>query len=477
MDNRRRQRLVNLLKVFDLSILVVCFVLATVPVVFGPNNAPLREFFSLRIKVQNFILFSGLLLVWHIIFSSLGLYQPNRLLPRRSEILVILKATSLTALCTAMAKLFFTIRMVNPTFLFAFWILASVAEVTLRLALRCILDHLRVRGHNLRHVLIVGTNSRTAEFATKLEARREYGYRILGFVDEEREGFEHPSEYPVVCNFQGFMAYIRSSIVDEVVIGLPLQSFYYEASRIAAACEVQGIIVRFLPSIFNLKVARPRAEDFEGDSLITLSTGPADGWPVVIKRILDVSVSLILIAVLAPLLLVTAILIKLTSPGSVLFTQERLGLNKRKFRVYKFRTMSHDAEERLADVEHLNEVSGPVFKIKNDPRITPFGKFLRKSSIDELPQLLNVLKGDMSLVGPRPLPVRDYDGFDQDWHRRRFSVRPGITCLWQVSGRSSIGFDRWMELDMQYIDEWSLWLDLKILAGTIPAVLKGSGAA
>jgi lipopolysaccharide/colanic/teichoic acid biosynthesis glycosyltransferase len=170
-------------------------------------------------------------------------------------------------------------------------------------------------------------------------------------------------------------------------------------------------------------------------------------------------------------------LILLTSPGPVLFTQKRVGLHKRDFLVYKFRTMVVGAEKRQKEIEHLNEVSGPVFKIKNDPRITTVGKFLRKTSIDELPQLINVLKGDMSLVGPRPLPIRDYAGFSEDWQRRRFSVRPGITCLWQVSGRSQISFDKWMELDLQYIDKWSLWLDLQILLRTIPAVLKGEGAA
>jgi exopolysaccharide biosynthesis polyprenyl glycosylphosphotransferase len=195
-----------------------------------------------------------------------------------------------------------------------------------------------------------------------------------------------------------------------------------------------------------------------------------------VKRGLDIVLSAALLVVLAPLMLLVAALIRVTSPGPVLFTQSRLGYNKRRFNIYKFRTMTNDAEARINEVEHLNEVSGPVFKIKNDPRITRVGQFLRRTSIDELPQLLNVLKGDMSLVGPRPLPVRDYEGFDQNWQRRRFTVRPGITCLWQINGRSSIPFEKWMLLDLQYIDTWSLWLDCEILFRTIPAVLKGYGA-
>ena len=195
------------------------------------------------------------------------------------------------------------------------------------------------------------------------------------------------------------------------------------------------------------------------------------------KRLFDVVGSLVLLIVLSPLLLIVAILIKGTSRGPVFFKQRRVGLNKRQFTMYKFRTMVPAAEKIQEKLEHLNEMGGPVFKIKNDPRITPLGRVLRRTSIDELPQLFNVFKGDMSLVGPRALPVRDYELFSEDWHRRRFSVPPGITCLWQVSGRNSIPFDQWMVLDMEYIDRWSLWLDLKILALTIPAVFRGSGAA
>jgi exopolysaccharide biosynthesis polyprenyl glycosylphosphotransferase len=197
----------------------------------------------------------------------------------------------------------------------------------------------------------------------------------------------------------------------------------------------------------------------------------------VAKRVLDIAVSFILLILLAPVFVIIALLIRLWSDGPVLFRQERVGLNKRRFLIFKFRTMVPNAEKILAELEGQNEVSGPVFKIREDPRITPIGKVLRRTSIDELPQLFNVLKGDMSLVGPRPLPVRDYEGFNEDWQRRRFSVRPGITCLWQISGRSSIPFEQWMRMDLQYMDEWSLWLDVKILAQTLSAVLKGSGAA
>jgi len=241
--------------------------------------------------------------------------------------------------------------------------------------------------------------------------------------------------------------------------------------------QEQGITVRWLSNIFNLRLAKPRAEHLAGDPLITHATGLAEGWSVVVKRVLDLVISTVVLIFLAPVLVVAAVAIKLASPGPVFFLQNRVGLNKRRFKICKFRTMVVDAEKEMAQLQHLNEVSGPVFKIKNDPRITPLGRFLRKTSIDELPQLFNVLKGDMSLVGPRPLPVRDYEGFSKDWQRRRFSVRPGITCLWQINGRSSIPFEKWMELDLEYIDGWSLWLDFQILVRTIPAVLRGSGAA
>ena len=475
---RRRLFLITL-KAFDLMIMAAVFLLAAVPVWRGGEEISFAEFLSLRIKVENFVLFFALLGIWHILFVSLGVYQSQRTASQQEELTCVFRATSGATICLGLSALLFRIRMVTPIYLLVFWFLTTCVVLASRWGLRLFLENLRRRGRNIRQILIVGTNPRAVDFARRVESKPESGYRVMGFADELWSGLEEfrQGPYRLVCDLQRLAPFLRQAVVDDVVIGLPIRSYYEQSSAIAALCEIHGIVVQFLPGLFNLKMARPHAEEFAGDTLISLSTGQMDGWPVVLKRILDVTLSLLLLFFLAPLLLVVAALVKLTSPGPAFFQQDRLGLNKRRFRICKFRTMVADAERRQVALEHLNEQQGPVFKIRADPRITPLGRVLRKTSIDELPQLFNVLKGEMSLVGPRPLPFRDYEGFDQDWHRRRFSVRPGITCLWQISGRNSIGFDKWMELDMRYIDEWSLWLDFRILASTIPAVLKGTGAA
>lgn len=474
----RRRILMDAFKVFDLGLMVVSFSLAALVVVRG-SGFSLEQFLSMRIKVRNFVLFFGFLLAWHAVLKLFGLYESWRLASRHAESANLLKATSAGTLIMVVFAVAFNIKLITPSFLVVFWVAVNGTSAVSRAILRYSLGRVRVHGRNLRNILIVGTNSRAVEFARKIEARRGLGYRIIGFADEPWPGLQdfQSSGRPLVGDLASLPDFLRDNVVDEVVMALPVRSLYARASQIASLCDEQGITLRFLPNIFNSKVAWPRAEELEGDYLITHAAGPGEGWPVVVKRIIDFTVSLTLIVLLSPLFLLVAILMKLYSPGPVFFVQTRLGLNKRRFAIYKFRTMVPNAEQKMQDLEEFNEVSGPVFKIKNDPRITPIGKFLRKTSIDELPQLFNVLRGEMSLVGPRPLPVRDYEGFDQDWQRRRFSVIPGITCLWQVNGRSSIDFEKWMELDMQYIDEWSLWLDLKILAQTIPAVLKGSGAA
>src|SRR5580700_9809763 len=466
MISRRRDVLLNALKLFDMAVVVVAFGLAAIPTSGVGHTISMADFLSMRVKVGNCFIFLGLIILWHVLFSMCGLYASRRLSGRIAEVTDVMKATSLGTLCLAAVSMLFHIRMATPAFAVVFWAFSTLMLICSRLTMRAVLVQTRLHGRNLRHMLIVGSNARAVQFADKIQPQPELGYRVIGFADQPWDGIGQVSQrgYSLACDLDSLPDFLRKSVVDEVVIALPIRSFHDDASRIAGLCEEQGILSRLLTNIFNLKLAHARAEELEGDSWITHSTGLSEGWPLVVKRIVDFSVALVAIIAIFPVMLLAALLIKVTSAGPILFAQKRVGHNKRKFMMYKFRTMVVDAEKQIDGLQHLNEVSGPVFKIKHDPRITPIGRLLRKTSIDELPQLFNVLKGDMSLVGPRPLPVRDYERFSEDWHRRRFSVRPGITCLWQVNGRSSIAFDKWMELDMQYIDKWSLWLDLKILA-------------
>ena len=480
MSKFRREIFVYSFQLVDVILLVTSFAVATFPLLFSDGLQSFTAFLAFKIKLQNFVAFIVLVWMWRLVFAVLGLYGSKRHASRRAEARDVWKATTICALILVAFSLILRFRMVDARFVGVFWLSSTVLITGTRVMVRTWLRQIRSRGQNFRNMLIIGSNARAIEFAKSVPHRPEWGCHVLGFADDEWAGVDdlHAAGYQRVCDFAELPSFLRRSVVDEVVIALPVRSFHEHASKIVEMCEEQGIIVRLLSGLFDLKT--PRRDDVDDAPVITHYAGPANGWPVVIKRALDMLLSGVMLAILAPALLVTAIVIKLTSRGPVFFIQKRVGLNKRVFNIFKFRTMVVDAEKRLAQLEHLNEVSGPVFKIKSDPRITPIGKFLRKTSIDELPQLFNVLKGDMSLVGPRPLQLRDYELFTEggpDWQRCRFSVRPGITCLWQVNGRSGIPFEQWMELDQQYVRKWSLWLDMQILMKTIPAVLKGSGAA
>ncbi len=479
MQTVRRKLAIKIRETFDLVVMAACFFLAAYGTYSDIGPVSFSDCLSMRVKVSNFIIFALLLFLWHGLFALFGLYQSKRLSNAGREIVDVVMVTFAGSVILFSLGLLFRIKLVTPHFIAIFWAASTVVTIVSRLAVRCLLNALRLKGRNLRQLLIVGTNQRAVNYAKKIESKPELGYRIVGFVEYGWSGNQAfgRSAYSIVTDFEKFPDFIRTNVVDEVMVCLPIKSHYKRSSEIVKICEEQGIIVRFLSDFFNLELARSRVETLDGDSVITIRTGAMRSWPLLVKMGSDVLLSGALILLFLPLLAITALLIKLTSPGPVFFIQERVGLNKRKFRLYKFRTMVHGAEKMQKDLEQLNEVSGPVFKIKNDPRITRIGKYLRKTSLDELPQLINVMKGEMSLVGPRPLPVRDYEGFDENWQRRRFSVRPGVTCLWQVNGRSNLSFEKWMELDMEYIDKWSLWLDVKILVQTISAVLRASGAA
>lgn len=479
MTSFRRQFLVKLFTLSDLAIMAGSFALAGFPESYLGAHISFTSFLSMRIKLQNAIVFLAVLAVWHGVFSAVGLYQSKRLEGRRNELKEVVKATSIGTFVLLVAGILFRIRMTTPLFVVSFWCASTSITVASRLFLRPLLSWIRIHGRNLRRILIVGTNQRAVRFAQSIESKPELGYELMGFVDGEWAGHEafRTSGYPIVADWNHFPQLLREHVVDEVMLALPMRSCYEQALSIATQSREQGVIVHFLADIFELGAHYSTTGDFDLDAAMTVNSHPSEGWPTVVKNVLDFVIAAAALILLVPLFLISAVLIRWDTPGPIFFIQERVGLNKRTFRMYKFRTMILGAERMQAELEFRNEADGPVFKIKQDPRVTRVGRLLRKFSIDELPQLLNVFLGEMSLVGPRPLPVRDYKGFDQDWQRRRFSVRPGLTCLWQINGRSAVPFEKWMELDIQYIDHWSLWLDLEILLKTIPAVLKGAGAA
>jgi len=479
MARYHRQALVVGLKLFDLASMTLAFTAASLATLDDLEAGTVGNLLAARIKVANALLFAGLLVAWYLTCSACGLYRSRRLSAALDVARDVLAATTLGTMVIAAAGVAFRVKLVTPVFMAAFWLLTTALALGGRLVLRAVLARVRRHGRNLRNVLIVGTNPRAVRFAERIDAERELGYQVTGFADDAWEGLDgfRQGGRELVAGLEDVPAFLRTHVVDEVVIALPVIASHARVAAILAACEEQGIIARLLSdTLFAFKLAHATTEDFHDETVITVSRGAMAGWHLELKRLIDVVLSAVLLVVLSPLLLLVAAWIKLADPGPVLFVQERVGLNKRPFRLYKFRTMVPDAEARLAEVEHLNEVDGAAFKLRSDPRITKLGRFLRRTSIDELPQLLNVLRGDMSLVGPRPLPFRDFRAFQDDAHRRRFTVRPGITGLWQVSGRSNVSFDRWMELDLSYIDHWSLLLDLKILARTVGVVLRGTGA-
>lgn len=478
MRHFRRRVLLNSFKMADLLILVLSFAVATIAVQ-QSGSISLERFLAMRISVFNFVLFLCLMLFWHSLFTFLGLYYSMRLSSRTSEIVEIIKATSLGTLAIFVIASVFNMVVITPIFLVVFWVVSTGTTILSRIILRYFLGRVRARGSNLRNILLVGTNERAVQFAETIIKKPHLGYSLIGFVDSEwiSHGAPRLQQRYQMVNPKHLADFLKDNVVDEVMICLPLKEYYDQHATITDTCVEQGVIVRVLADFFFSQLAHARIEYFEGSSILTIYTGAMGGLPLFLKRLIDIILSLILLILLSPLFLVVAVVIKLSSPGPVFFVQERLGLNKRIFKLYKFRTMVQDAEKMQKELEDLNEADGPVFKIKKDPRITREGRFLRVTSIDELPQLLNVLKGDMSLVGPRPLPIRDYKGFGERWFNRRFSVRPGMTCIWQIDGRSDISFEKWIQLDLRYIDTWSLPLDFQILFRTIPAVLKGRGAS
>jgi exopolysaccharide biosynthesis polyprenyl glycosylphosphotransferase len=413
---------------------------------------------------------AGYGVVWVGILWLNGLYRPRARWSIRSEGLAIARATVVLGLITG--TVLFAFRLPDVSRLFLLLLFPSQWLVTLatRIALRLVFERLRARGYNTRYVLMVGAKDRGRVFARKLEQHQELGLRIVGFIDDEVPE-DLPSPWSYLGGLDGIEKLLHSQVIDEVALCLPFTE-WDRMNAIAHLCEEEGKIVRVPVDMLDRAFASGRFEDLDGTPVYSMVSGPDRAVALVVKRAFDMVVSALALAIGSPILLGIALSVRARDGSPVLFRQTRIGLHGRKFQMLKFRSMAVGAEDRLEELAQRSEITGAAFKITDDPRVTTSGRLLRRTSLDELPQLWNVLRGDMSLVGPRPALPREVDTYDL-WHRRRLSMKPGITGLWQVSDRRSPSFDRWAELDLSYIDRWSLWLDIKILARTLPAAIEG----
>ena len=337
--------------------------------------------------------------------------------------------------------------------------------------MRLLLEAFRKSGKNTRNVLILGAGPGAEEYVQKVRENPQLGLKVIGYIAPQKN---ERLRIPYLGVYGQLESVIKLNVVDLTVA----TSFLSDAEIREAVeqLELMGKSVAILLDELTSKVARSRPIDFDGLSIVAYGSVPKRPWQAALKRLMDFVLSLAGLVVLSPVFLIIAIMIKVSSKGPAIFTQDRVGLNGRVFKVYKFRSMIVNAEELKEKLAHLNEMSGPVFKIKNDPRVTTVGRFLRKTSLDELPQLWNVFLGQMSLVGPRPPLPKEVNLYNPQ-HRKRLAVKPGITCIWQISGRNEVDFDQWMEMDAEYVDKWSLWLDVEILAKTVPVVLMRKGAS
>jgi exopolysaccharide biosynthesis polyprenyl glycosylphosphotransferase len=321
-------------------------------------------------------------------------------------------------------------------------------------------------------VMVVGSGENALRLGTALEKSSDYGIRLMGFLDDEPGHVRLSQEYERFP-LASLPELLKRQVIDEIIFAVDSRRLG-EMEELFLLCDEQGVRTRVVVDFFPHVNSQVYLDRLDSTPLLTFSAAPHDEIRLLAKRVTDVVLAAAALVLLLPFMLLIAMMIRLTSPGPAIFRQERCGLNGRRFMFYKFRSMCDNAEELKASVAHLSHKT-TAFKIRNDPRLTGFGRFLRKFSIDEWPQLWNVLKGDMSLVGPRPAVPEEVENY-QTWQRRRLRMRPGLTCLWAVKGRDTLDFDTWMKMDMQYIDTWSLALDWKIILRTIPRVLTGRGA-
>ncbi len=410
-----------------------------------------------------------------IIFRGERLYFPARGRKFLDEVYKIANGVT-TAILLIMAISFFFQPLVFSRAVFVYIIIVSIILLGLaRWIERIARARLRRRGIGVDRVLIVGAGEVGKALMRIIVAQPNLGYQIVGFVDDNAEiGATDIGRFKALGGTDQLPRLLRELDVNEVIISLPW-SVRGKIIAIRDLCHRYGVVTKIVPDLFQVSLSAVAIDDVGGVPLVTAREIRIGGINSLIKRALDLALGALLFVLAAPIMLITAILIRLDSPGPIIFSQERVGRGGKPFVVHKFRSMRVGAEEEIETLKDLNEATGPLFKIKNDPRHTRLGRTMRRMSLDEFPQLLNVLRGEMSLVGPRP-PMRQEVEQYQEWHKRRLEVSPGLTGLWQVSGRSELTFDEQVMLDIYYIENWSVWMDLQILLKTIPTVLLARGA-
>ncbi len=401
-----------------------------------------------------------------------GLYRLRTHWSLRGEVVDVLRASALVAVSSLSALYILKLNDVSRVFLLMLFVAQPIVTVTSRVALRLVLASMRSRGLLSRQMLIIGAGAEADRFADEVENHRELGLTVIGHLIGPRD---EPGgvRRPVIGSLDDIEKVLHRRVVDEVGICLSPEDWVY-VEPTTRICEEEGKIVRVSIRSLGGVLTGGRYEELAGIPLVTFLYGPDRVMGMAAKRAFDLLVSATLLILLSPLLLAIAVYLRIREGHPILFRQERVGLHGRTFPCLKFRTMVPDAEERLAEVAHLNQVRGPAFKMADDPRVTRSGPWLRRTGLDELPQLFNVLRGQMSIVGPRPAPQREVELYSV-WHRRRLSMRPGLTGLWQVQARGDPDFDRRATLDLRYIDGWSLWTDLKILLRTIVTIVHADG--
>jgi len=423
--------------------------------------------------------FIGLLLlhliVWWVLLRWQEVYGPQRLMSLSSLARKIAK-TAVYGTFVSLGVIYLAgLSNIPRTLILTFTLIGFLSLMVEKFFWLKFLEYIHRYGRGLSDVLIVGCTDIAEEFVESLNQYSDWGLNIVGFVIKNGGGEKSFAGRPVLGAFHDLPALLHRHPVDEVIFALPASDIE-EVREMIDICEVEGVRTRIIFNFYPGIVFKAEADVIHDIPIITYIPALRKEWHLMIKRALDICVASIVLVLLAPLFGLIALIIRLTSPGPVFYRWKVVGLNKRAFTSYKFRTMVINADDLKEELQQQNEMKGPAFKMKKDPRITGVGRYLRKYSLDELPQFWSVLKGDMSIVGPHPPLQAELHHFD-NWHRRKLSVKPGITCLWQINGRSDIkDFDEWVKMDLEYIDNWSLWLDTKILFKTIPVVLFGKGA-